>query len=156
MPFANLFLSEATWSVDQKAARLAVLDDSTKAFYARQMAEETTHAHEGVSIFFRQDTEVNDLRKFLLATEAKEMNIVNEMIKVLSISNAAFLFRENFQAEKDVSRDAAYKKENEGVTASLHVAPGVVHRQLQDAPDDGNSTAGYSSDASIESASGGG
>ena len=145
-------LSQDTWGVGEKAVRLAVLNDSIKAFDARQMVEKTTNEHEGMSKFLRQDTEVNDLRKFLLATEAKETNILNEMIKVLSISNAEFLFRENVQAEKDAARDAAYQKKNEGVTAPLHAPAGIVHRQLQDAPDDNTSTAGYTSDGSSESA----
>jgi len=147
-------LFQDTWTVEEKLVRLAVLKDSIKAFDARQVVEKTTLGHEGVSNFLRQDTEVNDLRRFVLATEANETKFVNEIKEVLLLSSDAFRYREELQTKKDPAHDAAYKKKNEGVTGPMHAPAGTDHRQLQDAPDDNTSTTGYTTDGSSESAPG--
>jgi hypothetical protein len=130
-------LSEPTMSVDEKAVKLAELAASTEAFNMRQVEEGVTHAHNGMTNFLRQDTEVNDLRIFLLADEGQDFSTVNAMKLVLNASNATFITRQNVQLEKDAARDAAYPKADEDATPSLQVDPGVLPPQMAPTHADG-------------------
>ena len=101
------------------ASKLEALVFSTEAFNQRLANEQVTHAHEGITNFLRQDTEVNDLRKFLIARANANETLEAEMKETLTNSTVAFNERQAIETAKSLARDEAYAKNHAGSTGPM-------------------------------------
>ena len=112
-------ISAGAETENDMALKIQGLVFSTEAFNQRLANEQVTHAHEGISNFLRQDTEVNDLRKFLIARVNANEILEAEMKETLTNSTVAFNERQAIDTAKNLARDEAYAKNHAGSTGPM-------------------------------------